>query len=88
MVEIDFGAREGAVFDFHRRFRLVQRGDGLVEIGGSIDVAGAQFLRAPRVDLRQLETCLGTGEVALGLEHDRLIHRRVDLRNHLVGLHG
>ena len=87
MIKIDPRFLQRTFLDRDHRFRLMERGDGLIEfrLGGIL--FRDQFLGSLRGDARQLEGGARVGQVAFGLRNARLENGGIDLGDHLPRLH-
>ena len=87
MIKIDPRFLQRTFLDRDHRFRLMERGDGLIEfrLGGIL--FRDQFLGSLRGDACQLEGGACVGQVAFGLRNARLENGGIDLGDHLPRLH-
>ena len=88
MVEIGFRFFQRALFDFHIRFRLMQSGHRLIEIGLRGILFRDQLLRPRLIDFRASSSAAcALRQIAFGLRHRRLKKGRIDLRDNLARFH-
>ena len=87
MVQISLHFIKRALFDFHIGFRLMKSSDCLVDIRLRGIFVGEELLCARRADLREFESRLRAGHIALSLSDRRLKQDRIYLSDDIAGFH-
>ena len=87
MIKIYLRLLQRTFLNRDHRFRLMKRGNGLIEFGLGGILFRDQFLGSLRGDARQLKGSACAGEVAFGLRNARLENGGIDLSHHLPRLH-